>query len=139
MWEKSSTKKGNGHGYLATFNCQLDTALISITELPRSDWTVGISGGFSWMLISVGGPSPLWAAPDSGQPALSYIRRVAKHELERMSASSVHPWFLLQVPCPGFSQWWIVTCKMKQIHSSPMLLSARAFCHTNRKETSTLL
>lgn len=64
--------------------------------LPPSDWPVErpVSRTFSWLVIVVWGPSPLWMVPALGRWFLGYIRKKAEEAMESKPVNSVPPWLL---------------------------------------------
>ena len=81
-------------------------------------------GGLSWLLIDVGGSSPLWVAPSSVQMVLSCIRSLAygRDGPESRPGSSIPSWFL-----PSDTLW--LTAPF-----SPLSCFWPQCCHRNRKE-----
>lgn len=88
---------------------------ISAEKLSASNWPMAMTcGEFSWLLINIGGLSPLWAVL-----SLAGGCGICKKGCWGWGplVSSIPRWLLLQVPtlssCLDISGWEIIKCKMK--------------------------
>lgn len=76
---------------------------------------------FSWLMIVVRGPRPLWAGPTPVQEALGVVGKQDKNTLRSHAISGVLPRSLLRFLSPSslldVSSRWIVSVRWKK--SSP--------------------
>lgn len=93
-----------------------------------------VCGGWSWLLMHVGGPSPLWVEAFAGQVVLDYVRKLTSEQAGKQHfsmASAPASCFGSCLHFPPLNVWAEETLLF------PKLLLLQVFYHNSTKETRT--
>lgn len=140
----TSLKGGWGNTVPGSLTCQLTHPRViwegSLTwGTSQSRLACGhVYGGRASLVIYGGGSSPSWVAPFPSRWCMQGRGKASKAGPLRRPPRCVPPWVLFRVPlssCPAIPPWGTVTWKwkMKQIHSSPVLLLTRVVSRSNSR------
>lgn len=106
-----------------------------LVNLTQAKVTWQIRGTFSWLMIGVVRPSPLWQCP-TGQLVLGCRSRECSTRAASFPGLCINSCFQAPAPssCPDFPFSWTMNCKVKQTFSSPSSFWSRCF---SQKKTKT--